>query len=343
MLKTFVSLLVFACLSLAGYCQQTAAEIVQEGIELHNKAAYTEALAKYDEAIKMDKGNFLALYEKSYTLMNLKRYDEAIEICKSLVEQFPRHEQLYLVYINYGSCLDYTGKPEESIKIYNTGIKKFPGVYMLHFNKAITLYSQKEYEEAMKSARQAVGLNPYHASSHNIISVLQANNKIYSLLASLMFLAIEPNSSRSAIHLKAVQDILVSNVKKTGEKQTTITLSMPSENASENNFRPIEMFMSLSSAMNDSEKYKSETGFQRFDRNLKSIIAMLGEKYKDNKGFAWEFYARFFSILNKDQQLDNFTHIIYASAKDPENDVWLKEHKDAVKEFRSWLENFPWK
>ena len=124
--------------------------LVQEGIALHDKGDYKEALAKYDEALELDEGNASILYEKSSTLFSLKEYDACIKICQMIINGDKAEPYtLQLAYTIYGTAFDVMGKPEEAIKAYNEGLEVFPDYYHLHFNKGITFAQTNKYQEAL--------------------------------------------------------------------------------------------------------------------------------------------------------------------------------------------------
>jgi len=186
--------------------------------------------------------------------------------------------------------------------------------------------------------------NPYHASSHHLLSIAVYNNNVYSLLASLMFLMIEPTGKRGEYHLQNAETLIGLNVKKTGEKSTTITMAMPDEKKkkSEDDFRSVEVAMSLSAALNHDEKNKDETPVERMKRNLEMVFSMLSVRSKDGKGFGWTYYGSFFAELNKENFLDTFCHKIYASTADVENNKWLESNTDKLKELNDWFKSYDW-
>ena len=66
-MKKLLLLILFPIL---GFSQnKNEAEVkVNEGIAFHNEGKYNEALDKYEEALKLDKNNLIAISEKAMTL-----------------------------------------------------------------------------------------------------------------------------------------------------------------------------------------------------------------------------------------------------------------------------------
>ncbi|HSY60725.1 MAG TPA: tetratricopeptide repeat protein, partial [Cytophaga sp.] len=207
---------------------KTAAdELVHQGVALHDEGKYDQAIAKYDQALLQDKDNFLALTEKAYSLSMLKKYDEAIACCKKVIELNPNSTELGMVYVTYGNALDAQNKGDESIRIYDEGLKKNPNFYQLYFNKGITLIGQTKYDDAILAFQKAVTIKPNHASSHNALATLLAAQKktIPSLLASCRFLILEPKGTRASRNLDNIKQATTGGVEKTGKNSFSINLN----------------------------------------------------------------------------------------------------------------------
>jgi tetratricopeptide (TPR) repeat protein len=340
----YIYFLALVLLGLNASGQQTASQLFDEGTTLYEQGKYRESIEKYDAAIAVDKNHYSSYTNKALALFHLKEYEKSIEVSKFMLENFRNDPDNASVYISYGSCLDLLGRPEEALRIYDEGIKAFPKVGLLYFNKAITLYNMQKPAEAIEADKLSIIHNPYHASSHNVLSLVMKNNKIYSLMASLVFLAIEPASKRSTAHLKNVETILNANVKKTDENNISITLdqSLLEKSNGPDNFRPVEMIMSLGSALNHDDKFKNETAPQRLQRILELVISSLRENQKKEKGFGWQYYAPFLMDLEKEKYLETYCHIVYSNSNDDDNTSWLTVNKTKVEQFNTWFRAYSW-
>jgi lipoprotein NlpI len=64
----FFLLFILSCLQLKS---QTANEqLINEGVQLHDRGEFEAAIEKYDAVLKTEPANEAARYEKSYSLMN---------------------------------------------------------------------------------------------------------------------------------------------------------------------------------------------------------------------------------------------------------------------------------
>ena len=335
-----------------GQNKSAAEKLVSEGIAYHDKGDFDGAIAKYDMALELDKDNLLALSEKALSLVSLQKYEASISYCERAIELYPGNQLLTAVYITCGNAYDGLKKTDASIDAYDRGIKQFPKSYQLYFNKGVTLASVKKTEEAILCFQEAVRLNPKHASSHNAIARLSDVNgkKIPALLAYCRFISLEPQSKRAKENLNNLQEIMQSNVEKTGDKSVAITLSaeMLSDTTAdgrlkENNFSPTEMILSMSAALDYEKKNKKKTAVKLFIGKLELVCSALIETKGDNYGFYWDYYVPYFKALKQKDYIETFAYIAFASSGDEKISKWLQSHKTELDQFFAWSDAFEWK
>jgi Tfp pilus assembly protein PilF len=333
-------LLTMLVLSLAARCHgqvDALGEQLQEGIQLHDRGDYTGAIAKYDAIIAANSRYFAAYAEKALSLYQAARYQECVDVCKQALKDFPGDPRNDNLYVSYGSALDGLGKPEEAIKVYKEGIKKFPNYYLLPFNKGMTEYEHKQNEEAIKDYESAIGINHLHASSHQFLAyAIYPTNKMASAMALTTFLLIEPMGERAEKNLKILLQILGANVKKTDDKNITISIpssSLDTKSKNPDDFGTTELMMSMTTAAGFSEKNKDSTVVGA----LRSKLSVLGLATPNKKGFFTNTYVVLLSDLDKAGMLETAAHLIYESAKDQDNQQWLQDNREKVEALNAWL------
>lgn len=323
---------------------QTNLDKIRQGIMLHEEAQYEAAIRLYDEVIAADAKNVLAQYEKSYSLLMLRKYPESIRLSKDIIANFPGDENIPNAYINWGTALDYQGKTKEALKVYAKGLKVFPGNYLLHFNKAISYNSRGDKEDAIAELQQALKSNPLHSSSHHVLGILTAgSNKVAGMLSNLAYLAIQPQATeRANYNREKVERIIGLSAEKKDDKNITISLSMPDKKKKENDFSSLELIIGLTAASNHTKEHENETDIERMQRNLEMVFSGLSAGQKDGKGFYWEFYAPFFASLEKEGFRETFVHIMYTTSGAVLNELWLHDNKARVDAFKKWLAAYKW-
>lgn len=353
-MKKTLLLLFITHLSILTFAQkkEEAEKLVEEGIAYHDKGDYEGAIARYDNALDLDKDNLLALNEKALSLLSLQKYDDVIDCCKKAIKKHPGEATLANIYVAYGNAYDGLKKTDRSVDIYDEGIKLFPEYYQLHFNKGITLSSVRKYDDALLSFQKAALLNPKHASSHNAIGRLQhtKNKRVPALLAYARFMVVEPQSARSKDNLAAIQTILKGNAEQKDDKNVTISISpdMLSDTkgngkTKENSFAATDLIIALSAGLDFDDKNKEKTPVERFISKFETICASLKEMQKDNFGFYWEYYAPYFIEMYDKKYLETFGYITFATSQAPEVGEWLKAHKTDIEAFYAWSKDFAWK
>src|SRR5664279_821754 len=102
-----------------GQQDEAADSLVDEGVGLQDAGHPDSAMMKYNQALRIDKDNLLALAEMAYSLLSVEKYNESISFCKRAIKTHPRDPVLKTVYVSYGNALDGLSKSEKSIEIYN--------------------------------------------------------------------------------------------------------------------------------------------------------------------------------------------------------------------------------
>jgi tetratricopeptide (TPR) repeat protein len=317
--------------------------ILREGIALHDKGDYDGAIRLYDDVIGKDPGRLLAWYEKSLTLYVAQRYQECADLCAEVLKKFREGDELDNIYVNYGSALDALGKPDEAIKVYSQGIRKY-NHYLLFFNRGITEFQHKRTNEAIGDFEQTLLLQPLHASSHQYLAyAVHGENKIACMMALSTFLIIESNSNRSEKNLKILQDLLGSFAKKTGERSVTISLdpsSLDGKKSKPDNFSTTEMLFAFSSALDHSDSLKQ---FLTPADKLKKKLEIFAQMSPENRnGFFTQFYIPFFRAMQSAGHLETAANMILARSNDDQVKNWISSNEARLNAFAKWLQEYKW-
>ncbi|MBM7420924.1 MULTISPECIES: tetratricopeptide repeat protein [Chryseobacterium] len=346
-MKRFLLLILFPVFSFSQ--NKNEAEVkVNEGIILHDEGKYNDALDKYEEALKLDKNNLIAISEKAMTLEALKKYDEAIELCKLAISIYPK-EDIKTIYITYGNSLDHSKRTKDALKIYDEGIKKYPNYYQLYFNKAITLVNDKQIEKSLELFQKSATLNPNHLGSLNALAALNRDKRIISILASLRYLSIDNKTSRAKGNLDSVVDLMQKGVTQTDDKNITLAIDpkamedMGKKKKGINNFSTVDMVLSMTAALDFDEKNKNKTQCQKAIDKFESIFAVLKEGQKENKGFYWEFLAPYFIELKDKNLIEPFANIVFLPFQEEDVKKYHQDNANEIQRFYEWDKNYPWK
>jgi len=350
MLHRLITILIFCSTSIL-YGQPNASELIEEGVALNDQGKYQEAISKYDKALLADGKNLHALAEKAYSQMGMQEYKLAIATCKKALKiKVEEKEPLKLIYITYANAFDLSGKPKEAIKIYDKGLTEYPGFYSLLYNKGVTLSGMGNWDEAISCFQKSAKANPSHGSTYLALgrSLGTKKQNIPALLSYLRFHIIEPDSPRSKKNFEMIQELMFSNIEKTGDHSISITLpsqsleEMGSAEKTEYSFRSIELILSMQSALDLGENQSELTHVDRFEKKLNSMFESLDESKKGNSGFYWEFLAPYFIQLGKNNYENVLAHLVFSNQEDDNVSGWLLENESSVRSFYEWSSNYKW-
>jgi tetratricopeptide (TPR) repeat protein len=330
-MKQVLCLLSLSLITLAIAAQENskADTLAAEGVALHDKGDYNGAIARFDAAIALDPAHHLAIYEKSFSLMSLKKYEEAGELLKGILKNSKSKDLRLRAFVNYGTVLDLLDLPNESVKIYEQGIGEYPDHYLLHFNKGVTLMNLKKADEAAESFKRSVRLNPMHASSHNVLArMVVKNNRVAGVLALFTFLMVEPATKRSKDNLELLQQQMMLGVNQKDDKNIEISIdasSLDPKKTQDDDFSTANLALSLSAASGIRDKDSVDlTDADILQGRMETIIAIIDETKKKSGHFKTACY------------------IAMATAGDEKVNAWLKANKSKLEDFFTWMKAYKW-
>jgi tetratricopeptide (TPR) repeat protein len=351
-MKPFISFLFLAFMSLNAGAQDAAAaqKLVKQGVEFHDAGDFKAALECYDKVLKLDKNNTDALYEKSFTLSTLEKYDEVIVVCKKILTLKPDDNILQSTYATLGNAYDAVKEPKKAIKIYDEGIKKFPSDYMLHFNKGVTLAGLQQITEAQTALEEAIRCNPKHPGSLNALGriLYDQDKKIPAILVLSRFLAVEVQSKRAAEDFVILQKLLTGNATKTGKNSITINMDAKAMNLDKkaaNNFSFVEMRLALKSALRlaTDSLPSTKNEIKQFTSTMQTICELLKTQQSEGTGFYWTFFAPYLIAMEDQKHLETFAYLAHAASPNKDVEAWVDAHEKELGAFFDWSKNFKWR
>ena len=159
---------------------EDARALVKEGIQFNNQGKYAEAIEKYNQALKIDTGNYYADYQLASTLFNMNRGNEGIPLLQKVI------------------------RSDSSLRAAAYDLLGF------------TWFREKKYIEAENCAVEVLKLNPKQAGSQRMYALVafHQNKRAAALLGFCSFILLEPNTARSVEAYGNIQHILTGGVLK---------------------------------------------------------------------------------------------------------------------------------
>jgi tetratricopeptide (TPR) repeat protein len=330
-IKTVLTLLPLFCSGFlfAQNKNSAAGLLLKQGIALHDAKKFNEAIAKYDEALKLEPDNFSILYEKGFSLFSSGKTDQAVPI----LEKVAASNKEPGAYDVLGSIFDDKNECEKAAKYYQAGIDAFPNYQRLRFNLSICYFRQNKYVEAEQASVKAIKLDPTHASSQRIyaLATYEQGKHLNSLMAWCSFLLMEPQSERSVEACKYLKHILYYGI-----KDSNITLTANKDNQADN----LKIAIAATSGLALANKINGAlaTSLDSLILPLAYILKM-GNQPKDaaTPTFFSKFFADYFKALSATEYITAFSRYITLSTYRSENVAWLKAHEPEVKGLSAWV------
>ncbi|MGI4834594.1 MAG: tetratricopeptide repeat protein [Janthinobacterium lividum] len=325
----------------------SAAELVRDGIGLYDAGRYTEALAKYRQALDLTPASPLARAELAMAYTALDRNDEAAALCQQLVQENPRVSPF--VYAVYGQSLA-DSRPAEALAAYRQGIQYFPADANLHLNEGMALAGQRDYEGAAASFRYAVALQPNQAKAHMLLGItqLQLGARVPGLLAMARCLVLEPTGPRSQQRQQWLDQVMGQGVAQPagGRVQLRVPASglRPDGGRVGDDFGPEEVLLAMQGAFSLSDASQHKTKLEKFIDQFGALCRALGERQPQaGRGFVRTYYAPYFAEMERRGFVPAFAYLTHSAQPNaPEVRQWLAAHPLQVRGFQEWSRGYPW-
>jgi tetratricopeptide (TPR) repeat protein len=166
------------------------------GNVLRLEGRLNEALACYQQALKLDPERWSILDSVARVLQEQGRFDDAAGLFERAIEQNPESAQLHA---NYASLLSERGRYEEAITAYRHALACEPGRGAAHHGLGLTLQETGRLDLAETCFREAIRLDPAHAVSWLALARLQGERGEFeeSCRSARAALAIRPNLAQA--------------------------------------------------------------------------------------------------------------------------------------------------
>ncbi len=185
--------------------EKTAQRWLDEGGTFHRLQKYDEALAAYEQAIRLDPNDALAYYYKGRAL-------DAYQQARQLDPNLP------FAHINKGAALRDLKRYDEELAAYEQAIRLDPNYAAAYHYKGVALHNLKRYDEALVAYEQAIRLDPNDAFAYHYKGVALDELKRYeeALTALDQAIRLDPNSATAyenkgfaLMNLKRYEEALV--------------------------------------------------------------------------------------------------------------------------------------
>lgn len=319
-----VFFLIFTCLNIEA--QNPTDKLIRQGVSLHDKGEYKEAIKIYEQALKENPASMSAVYELSLSYLQLEDYPKALEYSNRVIKA-GFQSLLMDAYIVNGTALANTNKLNDAIKVFNEALAKCGDEYLLHFNLGLCYFNNKENRMAITHLRKAIEIDATHSSAFLLYAYAlnDMGKYLQSFYAFHFFLLLEPNTERSKDAFGEMMDILNIDLSK-----ETDGLSMEDGVDRPAIFNEIQKLKA---------KYDGKPQYNFFVDASKSIFFMMSQLQSDSRnGLLWYFFVPTYEEILGSGHFDTYCRYV-SVAYYPESLTWWDQNKTQVDDFIDWFEH----
>ena len=139
-------------------------QLLRSGNRHLQQGKYEEAIADYNEAIRINPESAQAYTNRGTVKGMLARHEEAIADFNEAIRINPQDTDAYN---NRGSAKIKLGRPEEAIADFNQAIRINPQYPLAYYNRGNAKKALDQHDQAIADYDQTIGINPQDAEAHN--------------------------------------------------------------------------------------------------------------------------------------------------------------------------------
>lgn len=320
-------------------------QMIQEGISLHDQKQYDQAISRYEQVLKENPTNDLALYEMAFSYYNKKDFPKAVELAYKLVQY--RSNTGVLGYGLIANVLDDQGKPKEAVEIYQKAIKQLGNdaglkshLSSLHYNLGVTYVRQKLYKEARETLKKSVESDFKYASPNYLLAVVYQGTryKVPALLAAARLVSLELDTQRAKQSAKIFMSTLESAKKdgQTGNINIFLDFDAPKD---EGEFGMYDLVLGTLVTVKE-EKDKNKTQGEVFADAVDTLIALLSEDKKLTSMFVGKTYIPYMTEMKKRGFSKPFSYLILQQNGNAEAEKWIAANNKQCLDFINWAATY---
>ncbi len=346
-------LLLISVLSAQGQAAQRAyealepadRELIESAIGLVDSGMAEAALEDFDYLYKKYPDNYLVLYERMYTLYELKRYHAVIMDRDKLLD---REDATELCYQIVGNAYDMYGDPKNAARTYRAGLERFPDSGSLYLELGNLSLHAQDYAEAIKLYNEGIGVEPNFASNYYRAAQLYLDSeaqKVWGLIYAETAVLLAPNNTDR--HYEMAQGIVDCYRRNIAYKDSTrLALEVDLVPATDITIDPDtkQVFMAFPGVYEMLVLLSARTALLKAERtwSIHLLIQMRKKLVEFYYSLTGAMYGPAMYLLEFQKQVidaghwDAYNYFLFMNT-DPESlEAWFNEHEDDFTAFISW-------
>lgn len=310
-------------------------EISEEAMGASEAGDFPKTVEILEKVSKNDSMYNTSLVSKSYYLLQMERFEEAIELIDEVLES-EKTKHLHSFYTNKAYAYNRLGKPEKAIETYRQGIEQYPVSAPMLVNLAIVLEENGEIQEALKIYKKVIIINPLEKKAHIRLGQLayRQQKMAQALMAFDMALLLDPDGANSFSILKSLNEL----VSKRNENQPDGDIIISND---EEFFQQLDLILNNKLALNNNYKVDTDIPISLTKQNHLLIEQLMN--INKEEGFWTDIYLPLFKWIKERENFGLFTQTISYSIENPDFKKVVTRNTEDIKVFieaymTKWLE-----
>ncbi len=169
--------------------RDAACQLLSEGeFELENAEDYSslgyrlreynrlgEAVDVFKKAIELYPNEAFLYNNLGNVLRALLQFEEAVVVYRQGIELTSEPTILATIYNGLGNALDDSGNFEEAVEAFRQALEIEPDNAVTHFDLALALYRQEQFDEALQECQLAIQLEPNYVAAKELLKEIEQN------------------------------------------------------------------------------------------------------------------------------------------------------------------------
>ena len=286
---------------------------------------YEGILTELDKINVNDTAYVASLIRKSYYLMALERYDDAIDsLDKGL--NLSESDIRSSLYQNKGVSYFKQKNYEEAINALDEGLVHYPLNQSLLYNKAVVLEGQGKIKEAVELLEQVITISPFYSSAYIKLGSIYYNQErpAQALMAFNMALMLDPEDADAFSRLQAVNNMF----RNPNESKRTPGLVLSEDDKA---FEELDLIISNRLALNENYVVDTDLNYPLIKQNhaLLSQISTI----KGKGGFWDRKFIPFYKWIHTTGNFEKWSYTVSFSIENEDYKKVIEKNIPEIKEF----------
>jgi tetratricopeptide (TPR) repeat protein len=307
-------------------------EKVYDAVKLIDENKYDEGINLLKECEKIDSTDYTYPYEIALAYTYKKDYQNAI----SQLEKIKNYSNIRDDYFQLlGNNYDYANQPENALKIYDEGLKKFPNSGRLYLEKGV-MSESKNPVEAIKIYEKGIKNDPTYPSNYYRVSrlYLNSNDKLSGLIYGEIFINLERTTSRT----QEISDLLYKGYKNSITFQSNdntkidfCKVIIDAEKFEKSRKYPLCMIFGKNFILSTINQKEFNLNTLAAIRN-EFVKQYFKEDYKEYPNVLFDYLK----IMDDNKVLNAYNHYVFQIGDEKAFDEWQKNNQIEYDKFEAW-------